>query len=274
MQDLAGWLCNCLRQSTKPSLQLVLLLIFLVYFGLPSIRRFQAREVMVVTSRRATGGIPAPAITMLPRNPKTNIGWKDSSWDISSLEFIQLACENTTSRNTSIDGCIEEKTYNQTEVVKDVILGYTTKKSLIKDDVPLTEDFTSTWYGRGYTLNIETKIGPDYSTDQLFVAVGYDLNYRMILHDRLYFAVNNNPTAFPSILLNIRPNETKSYYYGLALTEMEELDHPEDPCNPDQDYNFQACVKESLSRQVGCRTKWDRWSQPGRPLCTQMDQYR
>ena len=54
---------------------------------------------------------------------------------------------------------------------------------------------------------------------------------------------------------------------------MEELDLPEDPCNTDPDYNFQACVRESLSSQVGCRTKWDRWSHKDIPLCTEMEQF-
>jgi hypothetical protein len=181
----------------------LLLIIFFLYFGLPFIQRFQAREVMVVTGKRATGGIHAPAITMLPRNPQTKYGWKGRSLNISNYEVIQPFCKNSTSRSATINKCIEENTYNRSEVVKDVLLGQTTKKSLIKDDVLLTEDFTGTRYGRVYTLNIETNIGPDDSTDQLFVVVGYDLNYRMILHDRFYFAVNNNPTTFPSIILNI-----------------------------------------------------------------------
>jgi hypothetical protein len=249
-------------------------MIFLLYFGLPSIQRFQAREVMVVTGKRATGGIQAPAITILPMNPQTKLGWKKSSSNFTFPHLIRPFCENTTSRGVSIDGCIEENTYNRSEVVKDILLGYTTKKSLIEDDALWTKDFTDSALGRRYTLNIGTSIGPDDTTDQLFVAVGYDLNYKMILHDQLYFAVNTNPGAFPSIILDIQPNETKSYYYGLALTEIEELDIPKDPCKADQDYNFQACIKESLSRQVGCRTKWDRWSQTVRPLCNKLDQYR
>ena len=72
----------------------------------------------------------------------------------------------------------------------------------------------------------------------------------------------------------VEPNNTSSHYYNLALTEVEELDLPEDPCNTDPDYNFQACIKESLSSQVGCRTRWDRWSHKDMPLCTNMEQFR
>ena len=50
--------CQCFRLS----MQLVLLVIFLHYFGLPAVSRYQMREVMVVSSRRDTGGIQAPGL--------------------------------------------------------------------------------------------------------------------------------------------------------------------------------------------------------------------
>jgi hypothetical protein len=248
-------------------------MIVLLYFGLPSLQRFQAREVMVVTSKRATGGIPAPAITVMPRNPQTNLGWK-STLNFTYPHLLQPFCGNTSSRSTAIHDCLKENTYNRTEAFKDVLLGFATRESLLIDDDLWTEDFTDTWFGKTYTLDIKKNIGPDDLTSQLFLAVGYDINYRMIIHDPFFYGVTFNPITFPTIILEIHPNETESSYYHLTLNEVEELDLPEDPCNPDRDYNFQACIKKSLSRQVGCRTKWDRWSQPDRPLCTQMNQYR
>ena len=80
---------------------------------------------------------------------------------------------------------------------------------------------------------------------------------------------------------------------------MEELDLPEDECFSDKTYNFNSCVRKSLSRQVephkkntkkntekkhkiqvfqvGCRTKWDVWSDADMvplPLCNSINQYR
>ena len=34
------------------------------------------------------------------------------------------------------------------------------------------------------------------------------------------------------------------------MTEVNELDVPADPCNSDQSYNFHACVKTSIAKQV------------------------
>jgi hypothetical protein len=196
------------------------------------------------------------------------MGW---TGDFVGYHAIENNCGNHTS---DIEACIDLNTYNQTEAFKDVLIGFTPTQSLLDLDNIWTEDFTSTWNGRTYTLNIPKSIGPDDGKDQLFVAFGYNRNYKIFLHDPFYFALNENPMAFPSILLEIFPNETMSHFYRLALTEIEELDLPEDPCNPDRDYKFQACIKESLSRQVGCRTKWDQWSDVDLPLCTKMDQFR
>ena len=60
------------------------------------------------------------------------------------------------------------------------------------------------------------------------------------------------------------------------IFQVEELDLPEDKCEMDKNYDFHGCVRKSLSRQVGkgkmfevvispiqvgCRTKWDVWSE-------------
>ena len=62
-------------------------------------------------------------------------------------------------------------------------------------------------------------------------------------------------------------------YYRLALTEVVHMDLPNDPCQAEGEYNFQACVKQALSNKVGCRTKWDRWSSEDVPVCTDLEQF-
>ena len=123
-------------------------------------------------------------------------------------------------------------------------------------------------------LNINKQIGPIDRIHQLFVLLNYQLQYRIFIHDPKYFVINTNPVGLPNIMVKINPNITPSYYYRLALTEVEELDLPEYPCNTDPGYNFQTCVKESLSSQVGCRLSWDLWSDQDCPLCIHIGQFR
>jgi hypothetical protein len=213
----------------KPTLQIVLLVVFLQYFGLPAISRFRAGETITVSRKQATGGIMPPTITVVPTNPDTDMGWRGNTSVYP--EIIQHFCDN----NTKIDECIESNTFNQTEVLKDVFLGFTSWRSLMAVDSIWREDFTDSWYGRAYTVNVSRPIGPDDDKSQLFVALGYNLDYLVVLHDPSYLpcVLIENPTLLPNIMLPISPNKTESHYYRFGLTAVEELDLPADPCNPD-----------------------------------------
>ena len=170
--------------------------------------------------------------------------------------------------------CIENKTFNVKEVISDVIIGYTERTSLANQRNLWSEDFTYSRGGRYYTLNMSRRLGPNDETDQLFLCLNPGLDFRIFVHDPNYFIFNDNPVGLQKEMMKIYPKTSTSHFYRLAMTEVEELDVPDDPCNSDPDYNFQACVKESLSSQVGCRTKWDKWSDRNRPVCRDVEHYR
>ena len=110
-------------------LQLLLLSIFLYFFGLPAIGKYFKQDVMVVEMKIDTGGIPLPAIT------------------ISGSAASDIPCF---SRNLTTS-CIEANTYNLSQNLKDIILGYTRKESVSLDRKVLSEDFTSFFAGRHVT---------------------------------------------------------------------------------------------------------------------------
>ena len=88
--------------------------------------------------------------------------------------------------------------------------------------------------------------------------------------------------------------------------KVRQLDQPSNSCNPDQGYDFRACLKvlififiawilfsietttssfpiihlhhqiqESVAHEIGCRTKWDHWTlDQNIPLCSTKQQYR
>ena len=51
-----GMICR----AGKLGLQILLLVIFLYFFGLPALERFQRKEVMMVDTEKDTGGIYLP----------------------------------------------------------------------------------------------------------------------------------------------------------------------------------------------------------------------
>ena len=50
------------------------------------------------------------------------------------------------------------------------------------------------------------------------------------------------------------------------------MDKPEQRCESSETYSFTSCVKNSFSRKIGCRLKWDVWSSEDIPFCTKVDQ--
>ena len=63
-------------------------------------------------------------------------------------------------------------------------------------------------------------------------------------------------------------------YYQFSLTEHEELNTPEDPCNEDKNYIYGSCIKQFITDKVGCRSRWDEWSNNNVDYCTTTEQYR
>ena len=253
----------------KLVIQLVLLVIFAVYFGHPAVERYLAKQVRVETMKSETGGIPAPAITIAVFSPETRNGWKTHIPDNpDSFKLIQPHCGEA----SDIEKCIEDNTFADTEAFKNVLLGFSSRTSLVSPSLA-TVDFTSTYRGRTYLLHINQQINPDDASSQLFISFGSLNNYLIYIHDRDYFLINGNPFGLPSIKKKLYPNQTSNFYYRLALIERHELDVPDDPCDTTPGYDFQACVKDTLAERVGCRTKWDLKSSRSRPLCRFMKQF-
>ena len=210
--------------------QLVLFTIFLYFFGLSAVEEYMRKEVMVVETEKDTHGIPFPAITIAVPD---------------QLE------EDVFSRcNMSIDKCIMARTFNASNFIESVQLGYERRMFINLTKEMLTEDFSQIWAGRYFTLNLPISIGPDDDEDQLFIVLYPQYIYQILVHDPEFFIFTDNPTAIPQMNKYFDAQNTNSHYYRLVLTEMHELDIPSDPCNPNYDYNFSECVKNSVSMQV------------------------
>ena len=222
------------QRGIKIVLQIVLLVIFLVFFGVPAIEQYQRGEVMVIETSKDTDGIQVPSITIVENKDK---------------EELQGSCY---SRNASVADCMLAKTHNLSYLLKDVMLGYSRREMQNLGKNVVTEDFAVSWQGRVFTIKLPLTIGPNYNEDQLylFLAPNYT-NVQLYFHDPSYFIINENPFGLPTLSTKFDARTVGSYYQKLALTEVNELDVQPDPCNTDQNYNFHACVKTSIAKQVG-----------------------
>ena len=229
------WLQNLILLGPRLLVQVLLLAAFLHFFGFPAVARFEKKGVMVVeSSKDTTRRIPSPAITLAATGQITN--------------------QTCFHQNASIEDCLEKNTLNRSELLKGVVLGFHTKKEINLRQEYLSEDFTSVWAGIYYTLKLPLRIGPNYSEDQLYLGLNTNLTYTVFVHDPEYFLFNLNPIALPTIMrkFTTKTDLPKSRYYRMGLTEVNKLNLPSHPCIEDPTYDFQSCMRRSISAKVYC----------------------
>ena len=220
-----------LGRMTRPALQLVLLAIFLFFFGLPSIETYGKKEVIVVEKKRDNNGIPFPAITI-------------SAW----MQNGPYECYNLTQ---SIEKCIEERSLSVSDLLKGIWLGYKRRLPINVTKDILTEESTHLWSGRFFTLNLPLTIGPDDDKDQVyFFLANITLHYQLFIHDPKFFVFSNNLVGIPMEVRSFDTQSSVSHYQRMNLIEMNELDVPTDPCDTNPGFNFHACVKKSVTQKV------------------------
>ena len=162
----------------KPFCQISLFVIFLYFFGMPNIERYQKQEVMVVSSTKLSGGFPAPTISVSAMNNFTGRGWK-SNIIPPAVELIDFYCGNA----SDIQKCILDGTYNRSDVVKYVQIGYNRNESLM-DPRFWREVFQDPYYGRRFT-EVEFVHPVSASSSVKFVASG--VNFSIFTHFLCFF---------------------------------------------------------------------------------------
>ena len=210
MKFSAKWL---LVKGPRLLLQLTLALIFLFFFGLPAIKQYLTKEVMVVKTMRESGGkIATPSISINARNPKTKLGWKvDDTWTYLENCLLSNHSEN----------CIENGVYNQKEVLNNVFLGYTRMLSLMNTTNLWRKHFAKTTQGSFFTFNFPFPVGPDLDQDRLVFELSNDLEYRIYIHDPKYFVITSNNAYFPVVKISTNPKTTQSFFFNFDLTEVD-----------------------------------------------------
>ena len=261
---------GALQTILKLILQLWLFGLFLHFFGQPAMKKYQEKKVLVVTSRRGTEGTQAPAVTIVVNNKNMKTGWKKEGW----TGFVKTLCKDANTTEALVS-CIENQTYDLMEITTRVTSG-----AAIKDyaneviDPNWIEDFPHTYAGRTYTLDLPIKIKASSSSDSILrFGLNISFSYEIYIHDRTFFYVTRNPEPGHPCIRKYVDSHELPYVYAFALTEVEELNVPDDPCNEDADYNFRKCIKESFSRNVRCTTKWDDLQNNDLPLCASIQQF-
>ena len=258
-------------------LELTLFGLFLGFFGIPSVSKYLAKETIVISSVEDTNGIEAPAVTIIARQTNAmglTLGWKTADENMISIQNFKIVHHCKEINLTNLEACISNDTFGLHDFLKEAKLGLSKKAS---SSLALwTEDMTATFHGRHFTWKPSQAITRN-ETDALVFKLNTTSSFSYIgwVHDADFFLTNINPFSTPSKLWWINGNELNGtgFYRDLTLTKHKRLNLDRRPCEEDPSYSFTVCIKEKLSKKLGCRLPWDKWSQQERAVCTSEDQF-
>ena len=164
---------------------------------------------MVLTSKD-TEGIPAPTISVFPYS-KNNSAFRLSSVQMEEMYRGDLPCDDYLTQNT----------FNKSDALVNIFLGFTRKKSLLDEKNIVTEEMTTPSIGRYYVFRPSFKIGTNYHSDQIFLVLSQQLNYIVQVYDPHFYLGFFNP-SLPMIRETLETDGTAGNYYSLMLTEVRE----------------------------------------------------
>ena len=240
----------------KIVLQLALLGIFSYFFGAPSLVKYLDQKVIVSPSQHKSTSIPAPAVTFCGKDPDTK-AWRD----VHSLESALNSCN----ASDDVFKCVEKRAWAREDVVLGAQKGYVLKKDLTNNTL-----WRSYFYKdyACFTFESNIMIGTNDDMDELEFFLNTSLVYKVYVHSPTFFLQNPFP-LFPINGLKIIPSQDCNSYLQLTLTEQQELNTVEDPCEAEEGYSFTGCVEQSIARQVGCGL-----GKGKEPPCSTREQYR
>ena len=225
--------------------------------------RFNKKETMLVHSTQMTDGIKAPSISFIARRKALGNSWK-GEWN-STNDVNNNITSTECGEASDIKECIESKTFQRREIVKDALLGWTRRESLMDDNL-WRSDFTNARAGMVHTLKVRSwrrkcshlpqvpqRLGPLFNRDYVMFYLDQNLQYDIIVHDNDFFVLNANPLGLPSIYRGVDPKLMMKHYYEVTLTEHQKINFPHRPCEPKSDYVFQTCVRKQLASRLAFR---------------------
>ena len=244
--------------AAKISVIVVLFTLCFTYFTLPSLKEYQAQQIIVTTSEEKQDEIHAPAVTVCAQDPSLAIG------DLHQA-FLKY-CAN----KTDIRRCIDAATFNFSSTVFNATRGFPPYDSSLMDPSQWIPEVTLPGTGKCYTLNTSQTLETNFMTGTLRLVLSKDLNYYIYIHDINYFVQNQNPYGVPINFKAISSGEGWTRIYKMRTVKRKNINN----CNPDPSYKFTTCVRSSLSATAGCRLPWDPWTDQAVTVCTTMEQFR
>ena len=228
------------------------------FFAIPAYKEYTAKSVAVEVFEEDAKYLPPPTITLCPYKYWFS-GWKNAT--VATPNFLGSYGEHCEDAETKEDilQCIENKTFNLTDT-----LPARAFRGIMVDDISSSDfwitDFTAAVDGRCFTLNYTEPMGADILKDGFLFDLNPDLAYLIYIHRPDFFLVSYIPLTMPTLLYDYDltmsgPNIHQMLF--LQVYREEKLNRAGHVCNEDKDYNFKTCIRNTLSKKIGCKLPWD-----------------
>ena len=255
----------------------LLLALFMVFFGIPSVQKYQNKETIFLSSQKLTNGIEAPAVTIIALNNNTGYGWKTESDQTSSImgrytnTFLLDHCKEI--NQTDLETCISEDSFGLTDFLATATLGMTDSSEGKLNRSSWKEDMDATANGRYFTWNPQQLITP-VPEHFMFMTLFKNFKFFIFVHDIDFYFISTSPLGTAIALWEFDGSSMTHHYQELTLIKHKRLNLDHQPCEEAKDYRFTTCVMESLAAKIGCRRPWDNWTRKDRAICTERDQFK
>ena len=235
-----------------------LVIFHFIFFAIPAFHDYTTHSVAVEVLEEDAESLPPPAITLCPYKYWFS-GWKNASKTAPNfLGSYDEHCEGSESREDILE-CIDTKTFNLTDALPARAFRGIFVDNISSPDFWIT-DFTAAGDGRCFTLNYSKPLAADILKDGFLLDLNPDMAYLVYIHRPDFFLLSYNPLTMPTLLYDYDvavsgPNMNQMLF--LKTVREEKLNRAGHACNPDTDYRFKTCIRNTLSNRIGCRLPWD-----------------
>ena len=250
----------------------LLFVLFMAFFGIPSIEQYRKKETIFITSEKMTNGIDAPAISLFAVDNNIGYGFKTETNQTNSLmarstgNFLWYHCQEI--KQNDLNDCISSDSYELTDFLITAIIDIPIKANFGKVNKTLWhEDIGLASNGKVFTWNPQRTITRDWN-ELIFLSLKRNFKFFIFVHDINFYSMSTSPRGSTQAFWEFNGNTTKNHYREIALVKHKRLNLDHQPCEETEDYIFLDCVKEGLAQQVGCRLPWDKKTNQEREVCT------
>ena len=245
----------------------ILLLIFIQYFGIVSIKKYLDRGILVKVSKQSNpDGVVSPSVTICALNPLTKNGWRNDNFTMESDgSFVEASCSGLTGRD--LQDCVLRATYD----IADFIPGG------LDQGFNFSFDITVGRNGKCYTHTSPTEsIGSTIGYSSLLMQLNNTMQFEIFVHEQNFFFLTLNPKAFPGFRISLESDDLKNGEFRLQTIEIiqrNNMDTEDQPCTNDPNYSFSVCLRKSMETTgSGCVMPWNN-GENGTKMCQTVEQY-